>query len=51
LGFYPAKAFRIAREYRHFYPQGRLNSLRIIFNVVGFVLGVCAAARFSHFWK
>jgi hypothetical protein len=51
LGFYPSKAFRITREYRRFYPDGHLNTLRVIFNVLGFILGVCAAARLSHFWR
>jgi len=51
LGFYPSKAFRITREYRRLYPGGHLNTVRIIFNIVGFILGLCAAARLSHFWR
>ena len=51
LGFYPSKAFRITREYRRFYPGGRLNTVRIILNIIGFLLGACAAARLSHFWQ
>jgi hypothetical protein len=51
LGFYPSKAFRITREYRRLCPGGHLNTVRIIFNIVGFILGLCAAARLSHFWR
>lgn len=51
LGFYPSKAFKITREYRRFYPNGNLNTVRIIFNVLGFILGACAVARLSHFWR
>jgi hypothetical protein len=51
VGFYPAKAFRIAREYRRLYPHSYLNTLRIILNVLGFALIVASAARLSHFWR
>lgn len=51
LGFHPAKAFRIAREYRRLYPHGHLNALRIILTVVGGILIIACAARLSHFWR
>lgn len=49
LGFYPAKAFKITREYRRLYPRSHLNSVRIALAVIGFALEVAAAARLSHF--
>jgi hypothetical protein len=51
LGFYPTKAFRIAREYRCFYPRSHLNAVRIVLNVLGFALIAASAARLSHFWR
>jgi hypothetical protein len=51
IGFYPAKVFRITAEYRRLYPHSHLNAVRILLSVVGFILGACAAARLSHFWR
>jgi hypothetical protein len=50
LGFYPAKAFRITREYRRFYPHSHLNTVRIILTIVGGILIIASAMRMSHFW-
>lgn len=35
LLFYPSKAARIGREYRRYYPKGRLNALRIGLLIAG----------------
>ena len=51
LGFYPAKAFRITREYKRFYPHSYLNVVRIVLNVLGGALIVASAARLSYFWR
>jgi len=51
FGFYPTKAFRIAREYRRLYPRSHLNAVRIVLNVIGFAFLVACAARLSHFWR
>ena len=48
--FYPTKAFRVTREYRRLYPHGHLNTVSIVLNVIGFILGACAAALWSHHW-
>ncbi len=49
--FYPAKAFRITREYRRLYPNSHLNTVRIVLNIVGGILIIACAARLSHFWR
>jgi hypothetical protein len=49
--FYPAKAFRIAREYNRLYPNSHLNTIRIVLNVVGGILIIACAAQISHFGR
>lgn len=48
LWFYPSKTFRITREYRRLYPQGRLNWVRIILTIIGGALIIASAEQASR---
>jgi hypothetical protein len=48
---YVSKAATIKREYRQFYPNGHPHAVRIVLNVLGFILMVACAAQLSHFWR
>ncbi len=48
---YVSKATTIKREYKRFYPNGHLHTVRIVLNVLGFILIVACAAQLSHYWR
>ena len=50
LFFYPAKVFRITREYRRLYPHSRLNTIRIILTLIGGILILACGPKLSHVW-
>jgi hypothetical protein len=43
------KAGTIRREYKRFYPHGRLYRAYIVLNVLSFILMVAGAVRLSHY--
>jgi hypothetical protein len=45
----PLTVSRITRDFRRLYPQSRLNTLRIIFATLAFVLIVVSTLRAIHF--
>ena len=45
---YFSKAATIKREYKRFYPNGRLHALRIALNLLGFILMLVGAVRLGH---
>jgi hypothetical protein len=47
-GFYPGKMQRIKQEYRRLYPKGRVETLRVVFQIASFVFVALAfvEARF-----
>jgi hypothetical protein len=48
---YVSKAATIKREYGRFYPNDHPHAVRIVLNVLGFILMVACAAQLSHFWR
>jgi len=46
--FYPTKALKITRKFRHLYPRSHLNTVRIVLNVLGFLLIAACAAQLNR---
>ena len=46
---YVSKATTIRREYKRFYPNGHLHTVRIVLNVLGLILMLASAIQLSHF--
>lgn len=46
---YFSKFTTIKREYKRCYPNSHLHTVRIVLNVLGFILMLAGAARLSHF--
>ena len=47
LSSYIGKLRRVKREYRRLYPDGKLNKIRVVLQVIGFILIVTCALRFG----
>jgi hypothetical protein len=41
----------VRREYKRFYPSGRLHVVRIVLQIIALVLAVAAAKQFSYLWR
>ncbi len=45
---YISKAATIKREYERFYPNSHLHRVRVVLNVLGFILILAGAVQLSH---
>jgi len=48
---YATKAATIKREYKRFYLNSHLHTVRVVLNVLGFIFMLAAAWQLSHFWR
>jgi hypothetical protein len=48
---YLSKPTIVRREYKRFYPSGKLHIVRIVLQVIAFALAVVAAKQFSYWWR
>jgi hypothetical protein len=48
---YFQKPIIVFREYKRFYPNGRLHVVRIVLQIIALVLAIAAAKQFSYLWR